>query len=106
MNKAIRSYFVDTVIGISFLITALSALVFLVPTNWIDFSISTTPTMLWLNFGVWQLMHKYSGIVMLVGVVVHQLLHWNWIIAMTKKVLPQLRLPKLKRSESSQTKAS
>ena len=102
MNKAKRNYYVDVVIGIAFLVTALSALVFLVPLNWIDFSASTTPTVLGVDFGVWQLLHKWGGIVMLIGVVVHQLLHWKWIVTMTKKVLPQLSLPKRKRAESPQ----
>ena len=104
MNKGTRNYFVDSVIGTSFLITALSALVFLVPTSWFDFSTSTTPTFLWLDFGVWQLLHQYSGIAMLIGVSVHQLLHWDWIKAMTTKVLKQIKLPRLKRADASQAK--
>ena len=94
MNKATRNYLVDTVIGIAFLIAAISALVFLVPTSWIDFSVSTTPTLLGLDFGVWQQLHKWSGIVMIVGIGIHQLLHWNWIITMTKKLLSRIPLPK------------
>ena len=66
MNQAKRNYYVDTVIGIAFLVLAVSALVFLVPINWIDFSSSTTPTILGLDFGVWQTLHKYGGIVMLI----------------------------------------
>ena len=106
MNKPKRNYLVDSVIGTSFLITALSALVFLIPTSWIDFSVSTTPTVLWLDFGVWQLLHQSSGIAMLIGVTVHQLLHWDWIKAMTTQVLKQVKLPKLKRSDTSQAKTS
>lgn len=106
MNKGTRNYFVDSVIGTSFLITALSALVFLIPTSWIDFSTSTTPTFLWLNFGIWQTLHTWGGIAMLVGVVIHQLLHWNWIKAMTTKVLKPIQLPRLKRSEASQARTS
>lgn len=105
MNKAKRNYYVDTVIGISFLIIAVSALVFLVPISWIDFTVSTTPTVLGVDFGVWQTLHKWSGIAMLIGVVVHQLLHWNWIVTMTKKVLPKVSLLKQKQAESPQTKA-
>ena len=104
MNKAEKNFFVDIVIGIAFLITAVSALVFLVPTGWIDFSSSTTPTILGLDFGVWKMLHKYSGIVILIGVVIHQLQHWNWIITMTKKVLPRLRLPKRQRTDSAKSK--
>lgn len=96
MKTANRNYLVDTLIGIAFLVAGLSALVFLVPASWIDFSTSTTPTFLGLDFGIWQTLHKWGGIVMLVGVVIHQLLHWNWIVSMTKKVLPK---PKLKRQE-------
>ena len=102
MNKAKRNYLVDTVIGIAFLVAGLSALVFLVPANWIDFSTSTTPTYLGLDFGLWQTLHKWGGIAMLVGVVIHQLLHWNWIISMTKKVLPKPHLKRREQLEASQ----
>lgn len=102
MNKAKRNYFVDTLIGIAFLIVAISALAFLVPASWIDFSISTTPTLLGLDFGLWQTLHKWSGIVMLVGVAIHQLLHWNWIVSMTRKILPGVNLPKRSKNEASQ----
>ena len=101
MNQAKRNYMVDVVIGIGFLITAISALVFLVPLNWIDFSISTTPTVLGINFGIWQLVHQYGGIVMIVGVVVHLLLHLKWIVSMTKKMLPTSKGRKRQVTESS-----
>jgi hypothetical protein len=96
MKTANRNYLVDTMIGTAFLVVGLSALVFLVPTTWIDFSTSTTPTFLGVDFGIWQTMHKWGGIVMIAGVVLHQLLHWNWIVVMTKKILPT---PQLKRRE-------
>jgi hypothetical protein len=102
MSEAKRNYWVDAVMGIAFLVVALSALVFLVPSSWIDFSSSTTPTVLGIDFGVWQTMHKWAGIVMLIGIVVHQLLHWKWSVTMTKKVLPRPRLPKREQPESSQ----
>ena len=105
MNKAKRNYYVDTIVGIAFLVIAVSALVFLIPTSWIDFSVSTTPTVLGLDFGVWQTLHKWSGIVMLLGVAIHQLLHWNWIVAMTKKVIPNVSLPKRKQDDSPEAEA-
>ena len=57
MNQAKRNYIVDAVIGLGFVVTAISALVFLVPLNWIDFGSSATPTVLGINFGIWQLLH-------------------------------------------------
>lgn len=106
MNKAKRNYLVDTVIGIAFLVSGLSALVFLVPTSWIDFSTSTTPTFLGLDFGIWQTLHKWGGIAMLVGVAIHQLLHWNWIFAMTKTVLPKPQLKRREQPAPSQSQAN
>lgn len=101
MSKTQRNYLVDTLIGIAFLVSGLTALVFLVPVTWIDFSSSTTPTFLWLDFGIWQTLHKWGGIVMLIGVVIHQLLHWNWIVNETKKLLPKRKLKKQEQPEPS-----
>lgn len=99
MNRAKQNYYVDTVIGIAFLFAGISALVFLIPTDWINFTVSTTPTVLGINFGVWQSLHKWAGIVLILGVVLHQLLHWKWITSMTQKIF---RLPKrAKRSEAN-----
>jgi len=106
MNKAKRDYYVDVVIGAAFLVTAVSALVFLVPINWIDFASSTTPTVLGLDFGVWQLLHKYGGIAMLGGVVLHMVLHWKWIVTMTHKALPNFKSAKRKQVESAKTEAA
>jgi len=100
MNKTKRNYYVDVLIGVAFVVTVISALVFLVPMNWIDFSASTTPTVLGVDFGVWQTLHMYGGIAMLAGVVVHLLLHWTWIVTMTKRALP-----KRKRAEGTHEEA-
>jgi uncharacterized metal-binding protein len=101
MKTANRNYLVDTVIGISFLVSGLSALVFLIPISWINFSISTTPTFLGIDYGFWQTLHKWGGIAMLLGVVTHQLLHWNWIVSMTKKMLPIPKMIKREQPEGS-----
>ena len=101
MSEAKRNYWIDAVMGIVFLVVALSALVFLVPTSWIDFSSSTTPTVLGIDFGVWQTMHKWAGIVMLIGIVVHQLLHWKWIVTMTNRVFRRRSRSKGEQPESS-----
>ncbi len=106
MNKANRNFYVDTAIGLAFLITGISALVFLIPTGWIDFTISTTPTVLGINFGTWQSLHKWAGIVMMLGVALHQLLHWKWITAMTKKILPNPKRIRSSKVASPQAKTA
>lgn len=106
MKTAKRNYLVDSIIGIAFLVAGLSALVFLIPTDWIDFTVTTTPTFLGIDYGLWQTLHKWGGIAMLIGVVTHQLLHWKWIITMTQKILPVPAKPKLKKQEQTETSRS
>jgi hypothetical protein len=105
MSKARRDYWVDAAIGAAFLVSELSALAFLVQSGWIDFSISTTPTLLGLDYGLWQSLHKYGGIAMMVGVVAHLLLHSKWIVAMTGKVFSGLKLPGRKRDKAATIQA-
>ena len=102
MNTSKRNYLVDLLIGLAFLVAGLTALVFLFPSSWIDFSTSITPTFLGLDFGLWQTLHKWGGIAMLAGVVLHLLLHWKWIVSMTRKMLP-LTKTKGKESDLSET---
>lgn len=94
MNKNNRNYLVDVLIGAAFLVAAVSAVAFLVPLSWIDFSITTVPTVFGVNYGVWQTLHKWGGIVMIVSALIHIALHWSWISAMTKKLLPKRKAGK------------
>jgi len=86
MNKGRRNYWVDVVIGVAFLVAAVSAVAFLIPVSWIDWTVATTPTVLGLNYGFWQTLHTWGGILMILGVLLHLVLHLNWIVATTKKV--------------------
>ncbi|WP_412733244.1 DUF4405 domain-containing protein [Minisyncoccus archaeiphilus] len=35
---------------------------------------------------VWNFIHIWAGILMLVLVIIHLILHWDWIVFTTKKV--------------------
>ena len=74
MNKAKLNYFVDIGLFISFL------LVFV--TGVIKFKLFN----LYKSFGFpnISLIHDWSGIAMGVLVLIHLILHWNWIVCMTK----------------------
>jgi len=53
LKKVWLNYAVDVVIGIVFIFSAISGLVFLVPIGWINYS-GVAPTFLGLNFFVWD----------------------------------------------------
>ncbi len=77
MNKTKLNYWIDLVIALAFILSAISGIVFLFP-----FSGSTA---LGITYILWNDIHTWSSLLMIVGVFAHLVLHWKWIVAMTKK---------------------
>jgi hypothetical protein len=81
MNVKVRcNIAVDSIIASSFFIATVSGIYFLLlpkhsVNEWL-FSAST-----------WDLIHTWSGIVMVLAAMVHFLIHWNWIRKITPKVV-------------------
>lgn len=71
---------VDSVIAASFFIASISGIYFLFfpKHGGIEWLFSTT---------TWDLIHTWSGIVMVLAAMVHFLIHWNWIHKITPKVI-------------------
>jgi hypothetical protein len=82
VKRAKLNYWVDVSIGIAFVLSAISGLVFLLPA---DFGSSTG--LLGISHRVWDSMHTWSSLTMIAGVLLHLLLHWKWIANMTGKVM-------------------
>lgn len=81
MNGKVRcNIAVDSIIAANFFIATISGIYFLIlpkhgGNEWL-FSAST-----------WDLIHTWSGIVMVLAAMVHFLIHWNWIHKITPKVI-------------------
>ena len=83
MNKSKINYWIDVLAGISFVIVAITGLVlfFKFPSGQGTGSLS-----LWnLTKFQWTNLHNYSGIILIIIVLLHLILHWRWIVVMTKK---------------------
>jgi hypothetical protein len=79
MNKATLNYWIDAGIGVTFVASAISGLVFLLPT-------SVGAEVLGLSYAAWNQLHTWSSLAMIAGVVAHFALHWTWLVCMTKKI--------------------
>jgi hypothetical protein len=90
MKRAKLNYWVDVSIGVSFILSAVSGLVFLLPVN----SVSGLNSILSISYPFWDQLHTWSSLVMIAGVLAHLVLHWKWIVGMTKKTLLPARKPK------------
>lgn len=96
MNKAKLNYWLDAAIGVTFLLSAISGLVFLLPIG-----LSSGSGILGLSYQAWDDLHIWSSLAMITGVLVHLVLHWRWIISMTGRMLSKpLRVSRPARVET------
>lgn len=92
---------VNTVIAFSFLLTALSGLYFLF------FPGSggvTTPTILFSQ-AVWDLIHTWAGVTLILAAVLHFAIHWKWVTKVTRNLLRGLN-PKKSEQQMGESAAS
>lgn len=88
MSKSKLYYFVDLAIAVTFLISALSGLVlFFAPSGYQG---GRNPyydqTVLLLSTHTWSTLHTWGSMAMIAGVGAHLVLHWSWIVAMTRRL--------------------
>lgn len=89
-NKAKINLGVDIVIGLSFLVAAVSGVILLFAGSG-GFQGGRNPaftqTILFLSRNDWKLLHDWSAVIMIIGTFVHLIFHWNWITCMIKNML-------------------
>ena len=88
-TKGKLRYIVDVLIGIAFVLSALSGLVlFFAPSGYQG---GRNPyylqTVLLLSTHDWNTVHTWGSMAMIAGVGAHLVLHWNWMVGVTKKLL-------------------
>ena len=95
MSKAKLNYWIDVVIGLAFVLSALSGMVlFFAPSGYQG---GRNPfygqTVLLLSTSTWSTLHTWGSLAMIAGVGAHLVLHWTWIVCMTRKMLTVKRVP-------------
>jgi|AntAceMinimDraft_9_1070365.scaffolds.fasta_scaffold399659_2 cytochrome b subunit of formate dehydrogenase len=85
MDKLKLNYFVDALMTISFFVTAFTGLIifFFLPSG---VQKGGYQVFIEITKQTWTAVHNWSGIIMIVLVLVHFILHWNWIVSATKKL--------------------
>lgn len=82
MNKAKTNYWVDLATGVAGVVSAVSGLAFLWPGD-------PTSSVLGISLRAWSGLHTWSSLALIAGVGVHLVLHWKWMVAMTRQMLAQ-----------------
>ena len=89
MNRARLNLLIDAVIGIAFLATAVTGVVFLLPLSWQHALGFGAPGMLGVSLRGWHWLHDWSGVVAATGVLLHFALHYRWVAHTTRRWLGQ-----------------
>ena len=88
-NKARINYYVDIIIAISFVVAALSGMILFFAGSG-GYQGGRNPRYAQEVLGVsrllWKDLHDWGGIIMLGGVFLHLVLHWKWIVCMSRNV--------------------
>ena len=85
MKKSKINYFIDLLMLISFIINSITGLIlfFFLPTGVRGGGYQVFLGIIKQN---WVNLHNWSGLLLVLFVAIHLILHWNWIISMTKSL--------------------
>lgn len=87
-KKAALNYWVDVVTGIAFAVAAVSGIALLFAGSGGGYQGGRNPryaaSALSLSRWFWKDLHDWSGVIAMVGVLGHFVLHWNWMACMTR----------------------
>ncbi|MGD9116383.1 MAG: DUF4405 domain-containing protein [Dehalococcoidia bacterium] len=83
MSKSTRNYLIAVVMGILALIQLVSGFVLWLALPCGGGRGSGDGTFLWSR-DVWLNMHNYAALVFIALVILHIILHWGWIVRMTR----------------------
>ncbi|OQA20083.1 MAG: hypothetical protein BWY63_01583 [Chloroflexi bacterium ADurb.Bin360] len=99
MKKAKLNFSVDCGVLVTFVLSAISGIVFLAPLEWMDLESSAGPAFLGVSLSFWNNLHTYASLAMMGGVALHLILHWTWMVAMAKtmtKTITERRIENLR----------
>ena len=95
-TKAKINYWVDIMTGIAFVLSVLSGLILLFAGPGGGYQGGRNPqyqkSILFVSRNIWKELHNWSSILMALGVLGHFVLHWNWIVCMTRKLFGKSKL--------------
>jgi cytochrome b subunit of formate dehydrogenase len=93
MEKASLNYWIDILLVICLIVVAISGLVLYLAFVSGEPKIGRTVTFLGTHKSDWQPWHNYFGLAMLVLLILHLILHFGWLMSMTKSLFDKKEKP-------------
>ena len=85
MNKNKLNYTIDFLLSVSFIVLAVSglAIFFFLPSGVRQGGFQE---FFGIEKNVWTDVHNWSGIIFILLILLHFILHWQWVVCMTKNI--------------------
>jgi hypothetical protein len=83
--------FVDAMIALGFLVSAVSGLIFFLFIG--EGNLFTVAGDVLFTKTTWNLIHTWSGILMIAAAVVHFAIHWQWVVKITRRMFERYSNP-------------
>jgi hypothetical protein len=83
--------FVDAMIALGFLVSAVSGLIFFLFIG--EGNLFTVAGDVLFTKTTWDLIHTWSGILMIAAAVVHFAIHWQWVVKITRRMFERYSNP-------------
>ncbi|MBN1248942.1 MAG: DUF4405 domain-containing protein [Anaerolineae bacterium] len=83
MKRAELNYWIDVVIAVAFVISAVSGLVFLLP---VGLGSADASRIFGVSYRLWDQLHTWGSLGMIAAVGAHLVLHTKWIVAMSRSM--------------------
>jgi cytochrome b subunit of formate dehydrogenase len=93
-SKATVNYWIDVVIAVAFVLSAVSGIVLYFAPSGFQGGRNAFygKDILFLTTHAWGELHTWGSLAMIAGVFAHLVLHWNWMVCMTKKLFRRRRV--------------
>jgi hypothetical protein len=90
MNARARwNLVLNLVVGLSFLITAISGVYFL----FFPGGHKTADPLFLFSRSIWDLLHTWAGVILIAAAIIHLAIHWKWVTKVTGKMLAVFSKP-------------
>jgi len=84
MKKTTLNYIIDIITALGFLVSFITGIILLFNESG-GYQGGRNP--LYYIHEMWSNLHLWSSIIMSAGVAAHLVLHWNWMVNMTRKLI-------------------